>query len=78
MYTSSLIFVYKLRFNPVTPTEKTFSDQTPSLSEKHFPEQNFLFITQIFNFKGQCREIFWIIIPQAPENNIRVISIFFF
>ncbi len=34
-------------------------------------------------FKGQCHEIFcfrflsWIIFPQAPENNIRVISNFF-
>ena len=28
--------------------------------------------------KGQCHEIFsWITFPQAPENNIRIISIFF-
>ncbi len=40
-------------------------------------------IIKILNLKGQCHEIFcfrffsWITFPQAPDNNIRFISIFF-
>ncbi len=45
-------------------------------------ERNINVICGIFHLKGQCHEIFcfrffsWITFPQAPKNNIRVISNF--
>ncbi len=43
----------------------------------------FLCVSPVYSLKGQCHEIFcfrflsWITFPQAPDNNIRIISNFF-